>query len=152
MLLSSSETKGTLMHIFLFKNTTQRELVKVCTQRLRNSNNLSLPYITLLCMWPCGKDCKQWENKIWFKFKGPVKWICINFFYLFVYLVSIAFFVPQLTCWFSLLGDATEFFFKCQKDYKCRSTLKSVFLRQHVYIKGFYRFLGFYIGYCLPVL
>ena len=31
MLLTSSDTKGTLMHLFLFTNSTQRELVSICT-------------------------------------------------------------------------------------------------------------------------
>ena len=39
MLLSSSYTKRTLMHLFLFTNTTQRELVLICTQRIRNASS-----------------------------------------------------------------------------------------------------------------
>ena len=36
MLLTSSKTKRTLMHLFLFTNSAQRELVSICTQSLRN--------------------------------------------------------------------------------------------------------------------
>ena len=32
MLLTSSDTKRTLMHLFLFTNSAQRELVSICTQ------------------------------------------------------------------------------------------------------------------------
>ena len=32
------------MHLFLFTNSAQRELVSTSTQRIRNSNQLSLPY------------------------------------------------------------------------------------------------------------
>ena len=42
MLLSSSDTRETMMHLCLFTNTAQRELVLLCTQRIRNSNKLSL--------------------------------------------------------------------------------------------------------------
>ena len=45
MLLTSSDTKRTLMHLFLFTNSAQRELVSICTQSMRNCNKLSLPYI-----------------------------------------------------------------------------------------------------------
>ena len=38
MLLTSSDTKRTLMHLLLFTNSAQRELVSICTQRIRNSN------------------------------------------------------------------------------------------------------------------
>jgi len=38
MLLTTSETKRTLMHLFLFTNSAQRELVSICTQSIRNSN------------------------------------------------------------------------------------------------------------------
>ena len=44
MLLSSSDIKRTLMHFLLFTNTAQRELVSICTQNLRNCNQLSLHY------------------------------------------------------------------------------------------------------------
>ena len=44
MLLSSLDTRGPLMHLILFTNTAQRELVSICTQRIRNSNQLSMPY------------------------------------------------------------------------------------------------------------
>ena len=44
MLLTSSDTKRTLMHLFLFTNSAQRELVSVCRQSIRDSNYLSLNY------------------------------------------------------------------------------------------------------------
>ena len=45
MLLTSSDTKRTLMHLLLFTNSAQRELVSICTQSIHNRNWLSLPYI-----------------------------------------------------------------------------------------------------------
>ena len=44
MLLSSSDIIGTLMYLFLFTNTAQKELVSINTQRIQNSNYLFLPY------------------------------------------------------------------------------------------------------------
>jgi len=38
MLLTSSDIKRTLMHLLLFTNPAQRELVPICTQSLRNCN------------------------------------------------------------------------------------------------------------------
>ena len=38
MLLSSSDTRRTLMNLFLFANSAQRELVSICTQSIRNRN------------------------------------------------------------------------------------------------------------------
>ena len=38
MLLTSSETKRTLMHLFLFTNSAQRELVSICTQSIHDRN------------------------------------------------------------------------------------------------------------------
>ena len=45
MLLSSSDTWRTLIHLLLFTNSAQRELVSICTQSIHNRNWLSLPYI-----------------------------------------------------------------------------------------------------------
>ena len=45
MLLTSSDTKRTLMHLLLFTNSAQRELVSICTQSIHDRNWLSLPYI-----------------------------------------------------------------------------------------------------------
>ena len=45
MLLTSSDTERTLMHLLLFTSSAQRELVSICTQRINNRNWLSLPYI-----------------------------------------------------------------------------------------------------------
>ena len=44
MLLYSSDTKRTLMHLFLFTNSAQRELVSICLQSICNCNYLSLHY------------------------------------------------------------------------------------------------------------
>ena len=38
MLLISSDTKRTLMHLFLFTNSAQRELISKCTHSIRNCN------------------------------------------------------------------------------------------------------------------
>jgi len=38
MLLTSSDTKRTLMHLFLFTKCAQRELVSICTQSIREHN------------------------------------------------------------------------------------------------------------------
>ena len=38
MLLTSSDTKRTLMHLFLFTNSAQRELVSICTQSIPDRN------------------------------------------------------------------------------------------------------------------
>ena len=45
MPLTSSDTKRTLMHLLLFTNSAQKELVSKCTQSIHNRNWLSLPYI-----------------------------------------------------------------------------------------------------------
>ena len=44
MLLTSLDAKRTLMHLFLFKNSAQRELVTMCTQSIHDRNQLSLHY------------------------------------------------------------------------------------------------------------
>ena len=38
ILLTSSDTKRTLMHLFLFTNSAQKELVSICTQSIPNCN------------------------------------------------------------------------------------------------------------------
>ena len=38
IMLSSSDTKRTLRHLFLFTNSAQRELVSICSQSIRNCN------------------------------------------------------------------------------------------------------------------
>ena len=38
MLLTSSDTKRTLRHLFLFTNSAQRELVSICTQSIHDRN------------------------------------------------------------------------------------------------------------------
>jgi len=45
MRLTSSDTKRTLMHLLLFTNSAQTELVSICTQSIHNRNWLSLHYI-----------------------------------------------------------------------------------------------------------
>ena len=46
MPFTSSDTKRTLMHLFLFTNSAQRELVSIFTQSIHDRNKLSLqPYI-----------------------------------------------------------------------------------------------------------
>ena len=45
MLLTSSDTKRTLMHLLLFTNSAHRELVSICTQSIHDRNWLSLHYI-----------------------------------------------------------------------------------------------------------
>ena len=44
MLLISSDNKRTLMHLLLFTNSAQTELVSICTQSIHDHNKLSLPY------------------------------------------------------------------------------------------------------------
>ena len=65
--LSSSETRGTLMHLFLFTKSAQRELVSICTQSKRNCINFP-------CIITLGSPCVHnqisksfyWINKITF--------------------------------------------------------------------------------------
>ena len=47
MLLTYSDTKRTLMHLFLFTNSVQRELVSICTQCITR------PQLTFLALHPC---------------------------------------------------------------------------------------------------
>ena len=42
MRLTYSDTRRTLMHLFLFTNSAQRELVSICTQSIHDRNWLSL--------------------------------------------------------------------------------------------------------------
>ena len=51
MLLTFSDTKRTLRHLFLFTNSAQRELVSICTQSIRSCNYLSLHYILACGKW-----------------------------------------------------------------------------------------------------
>ena len=44
ILLTSSDTKRTLVHLFLFTKSAQRELFSICTQSIHNCNLLSLHY------------------------------------------------------------------------------------------------------------
>ena len=49
MLSTSSDSIRTLMHLFLFIISAQRELVSICTQSIRNCNYLSLHYNLAPC-------------------------------------------------------------------------------------------------------
>jgi len=40
MLLTSSDTKRTLMHLFLFTKSAQRELVSICTQSIQRKKTI----------------------------------------------------------------------------------------------------------------
>ena len=42
--LAASDTRRTLMHLFLFTNSAQRQLVSICMQSISNCNELSLHY------------------------------------------------------------------------------------------------------------
>ena len=57
MLLTSSDTKRTLMHLLLFTNSDQRELVSIYTHSIHNRNWLSLHYIL-------GQDYNRWQRRI----------------------------------------------------------------------------------------
>ena len=74
ILLTSSDTKRKLIHLFLFTNSAQRELVSICTQSIRDSNELSLHYnlgtkelytgttnpdIRKLCTVLCGRNVNK---------------------------------------------------------------------------------------------
>ena len=69
MLLTSSDTKRTLMHPFLFTNSAQRELVSICTQSIRNCNKLSLHYILGLSVTLYQEKINKLIKK-WCKFKS----------------------------------------------------------------------------------
>ena len=43
MLFTSSDTKRTLMHLFLFTNSAQRELVSICTQSIHDRHPCITP-------------------------------------------------------------------------------------------------------------
>ena len=73
MLVTSSDTKRTLMHLFLFTNSSQRELVSICTQSMHNrARNLKEYYWTKLPSFLIGglnicvdfdlRDLKEMEN------------------------------------------------------------------------------------------
>jgi len=49
MLSTSSDSIRTLMHLFLFTISAQRELVSICTQNIRNCNFLTLHYNLAPC-------------------------------------------------------------------------------------------------------
>ena len=48
ILLTSSDTKQTLRHLFLFTNSAQRELVSICTQSIRHATVINFPCIITL--------------------------------------------------------------------------------------------------------
>ena len=63
MLLTSSDTKRILMHLFLFTNSAQRELVSIFKQSIHDRKKLSLPYI-LDAVSP-GVNSKTVSDKLW---------------------------------------------------------------------------------------
>jgi len=71
MLLTSSDTKRTLMHLFLFTNSAQRELVSICTQSCTTAINF--PCITPLKFFSkCGASnlfqiYMHWMKKLIFE-------------------------------------------------------------------------------------
>ena len=50
MLLTSSDTKRKLMHLFLFTNSAQRELVSICTQSISN-----FVWVLFVCLYSWSK-------------------------------------------------------------------------------------------------
>ena len=69
MLLSSSHTKRTLTHLFLFTNSAQRELVSLCTQSILN---MQLTFLALHS-WHTHSSRRQswskWNYILWRKLK-----------------------------------------------------------------------------------
>ena len=51
MLLTFSDTKRTLMHLFLFTNSAQRELVSICTQSIRSRYKRTQLAFLALVLW-----------------------------------------------------------------------------------------------------
>ena len=73
MLLTSSNTKWTLMHLFLFTNSAQRELVSICTQSINNCN--------YTCFSNC---CTSFHDKTsWFLLLLHFLFFCVFFLSLF---------------------------------------------------------------------
>jgi len=69
MLLTSSDTKRTLMHQLLFTNSAQRELVSICTHSIRN---MQLTFLALHS-WHTHSSRRQswskWNYILWRKLK-----------------------------------------------------------------------------------
>ena len=74
LLLTSSDTKRTLMHLLLFTKSAQRELVSICTQSIHDRNWLSLPYILGNIQWLLHQDPNIWNRK--FKFVARTQFLC----------------------------------------------------------------------------
>ena len=77
MLLTSSDTKRTQMHLFLFTNSAQRELVLICTQSIHDRNKLSLPYILGFFHFP------EWTFNPEMELYGPRWEICFELIYIY---------------------------------------------------------------------
>ena len=79
MLLTSSDTKRTLMHLFLFTNFAQRELVSICTHSIHDRNKLSLHYtldlhIILFILTKCKIISPSFYKKRTYKSPKPLFW------------------------------------------------------------------------------
>ena len=72
MLLASSDTKQTLMYIFLFANIAQRELVSICTQQLQLTFLALLPWLYHLLT--ISKQSRTYSGVLW-GFAPPPSWI-----------------------------------------------------------------------------
>ena len=66
MLLTSSDTKRTLMHLLLFTNSAQRELVSMCTQSIYTTA------INFPCITPLGKT-KITHALLWVSFNETLE-------------------------------------------------------------------------------
>ena len=66
MLLTSSDTKRTLMHLFLFTNSAQRELVSMYTQSIYTTT------INFPCITPLGKT-KITHALLWVSFNETLE-------------------------------------------------------------------------------
>jgi len=91
MLLTSSDTKQILMHLFLFTNSEQRELISIWTQSIRNCNKLSLHYnldFTHQDIQIQGKLLKFWNEiefeKMYIKCSGMKRNVFLNILLMFI--------------------------------------------------------------------
>ena len=91
MLSTSSDTKQILMHLFLFTNSEQRELISIWTQSLRNCNKLSLHYnldFTHQDIQIQGKLLKFWNEiefeEMYIKCSGMKRNVFLNILLMFI--------------------------------------------------------------------
>jgi len=75
--MSKPEMGRTLMHLFLFTNSAQRELVLICTQSIHDRNKLSLPYILGFFHVP------EWTFNSEMELYGPRWEICFELIYIY---------------------------------------------------------------------